>query len=68
MCDFCKQQSVMESVYADLKIDVVPFYGNSLTIFNIKKGCPPFSECSGKDRNIEVHFEIKYCPMCGKKL
>ena len=39
-----------------------------LTLYNIKKHCPPFARCCDRSMNVEVHLEIKYCPICGKEL
>lgn len=30
--------------------------------------CPPFANCSAKDREAWAAFVIKYCPECGRKL
>lgn len=30
--------------------------------------CPPFANCSAKDRKAWAAFEIKFCPECGEKL
>lgn len=69
MCDFCEKKSILESNYCDLKIQYdVPLFGETLTAFNLKKGCPPFAECSSRDTNNAVHFKIRFCPMCGKNL
>lgn len=70
MCDFCESKTILTSRDVDLKIDLdVPFTGKAcLTIYNTKKACPPFARCCDKDMNIEVHFNIDYCPLCGEKL
>lgn len=70
MCDFCNSKKILTSRDVDVKINLdVPFTDNAcLTIYNTKKSCPPFAKCCDKDMNIEVHFEINYCPICGKKL
>lgn len=70
MCDFCESKKLLTASFADLKIDSdVPFIDKAcLTICNTRKSCPPFARCCDKDMNIEVHFDINYCPLCGKKL
>ena len=30
--------------------------------------CPPFANCSAKDRKSWAAFEIKFCPECGRDL
>lgn len=69
MCDFCEGNSVWTSQYVDVKLDdTVPFFGSALSIYNLRKGCPSHSNCSSRDVDAVVHFEVKYCPMCGRKL
>lgn len=70
MCDFCEGKIFLHSRYLDIKIDKdVPFVKSAtMTAYNTNKSCPPFARCCDKDMNIEVHFEIYFCPLCGKKL
>lgn len=70
MCEFCESgKELFTSIYCDLRIDNdIPYIGPSLTVFNITKHCPKFSDCSARAMNVEVHFPIKFCPECGKSL
>lgn len=71
MCDFCeKKYTSLTSIYVDLKIDDdIPFTDSVvLTAYNFNKRCPPFAKCCDKDVRVEIHFDIKFCPMCGKEL
>lgn len=70
MCEFCENKNILVSGDLDIKIDYdVPFIKHScLTVFNTHKSCPPFARCCDKDVKYEIHFDINFCPICGKKL
>lgn len=68
MCDYCSNDKIYQtSNYCDIAIEDSPL-GKTLVVKNIKKGCPPYANCSCKDMNVNAVFLIKYCPECGKKL
>lgn len=68
MCDFCEGKTHLEHRCLKAKIsNDVPFFKHALSIYDINI-CPPFADCSGKDVKREIHFQIRFCPMCGKKL
>jgi len=72
MCKFCENWRTHETVYqtslyCNLLIGSAMF-SPVIVVDSIHKGCPQFADCSAKDREMTVAFQINYCPECGEKL
>lgn len=72
MCEYCegwKEHATFYQTgrYCDLYIG--KFLGHpGLGVGNLRKGCPPYADCSAKNWAPNQVFAINYCPECGEKL
>lgn len=71
MCDFCQGNKLpFNTTYHEIFIQK-QLGKDMLVVVNKNNGCcPPFVDCCGKDmvNSVKSAFEIKYCPMCGRKI
>lgn len=69
MCEYCKnKREISNGVFHKIHIEKCKMYGWGLNIIDCS--CPPYAECCARKNkpNNKVHYNINYCPMCGKKL
>lgn len=68
MCQFCEcdsQTLYQKNTYGNLYFD----HFGSCTVLMLKPTiCPPYADCSARDINRALVFNINYCPECGRKL
>lgn len=68
MCEYCenkKRTLYQTSHYGDLYLD---WFGTKPILSVWPTICPPFADCSKREMNIGISYEIKFCPECGAKL
>lgn len=65
-CDFCENKLPWNTNYHAIWFSD-ELNRKTINVTN-KDYCPPFADCCRKDMKIVSRFEIKYCPMCGRKL